>query len=343
VIGTVNSPGTVLVIGAGISGLACARALQAINIPTRVVERSRAVGGRMASRHLEGRLVDLGAASFTADLTSPFGAVVQDWLDRGLARPWTDTFSVAEPEHPLVTKAGPVRYAAPGGLRSLVTDLAAGLEIELKRTLAPGSVQSVGPGSGARPGSGSGPGASVDGDEFAAVVLAMPDPQARRVLDHGNAARSLLNEESAWAPTIAVALGWSARFWPADFHGAFVNGSPTLSFLADDGDRRGDGAPVLVAHSSRELAEQHLADPDTVIAPMTDATRALLGISDKPVWSYAHRWTFARPAAAHPEPFHFEAGIGVCGDAWGAPSAVGTAWNSGDALGRAIAESLVRG
>jgi renalase len=33
----------------------------------------------------------------------------------------------------------------------------------------------------------------------------------------------------------------------------------------------------------------------------------------------------------------------VCGDAWGAPSAVGTAWNSGDALGRAIAESLVRG
>jgi len=335
VIGAVNSPGTILVIGAGISGLACARALQAMNIPTRVVERARAVGGRMASRHLEGRLVDLGAASFTADLTSPFGAVVQDWLDRGLARPWTDTFSVAEPEHPLVTKAGPVRYAAPGGLRSLVTDLAAGLEIELKRTLAPGSVQSVGPGSGA--------GASVDDDEFAAVVLAMPDPQARRVLDHGNAARSLLNDESAWAPTIAVALGWSARLWPADFHGAFVNGSPILSFLADDGDRRGDGAPVIVAHSSRELAEQHLADPDAAIAPITDATRDLLEIGDKPVWSYAHRWTFARPEAAHSEPFLFEAGIGVCGDAWGAPSAVGTAWNSGDALGRAIAESLVRG
>ena len=313
----------VLIVGAGISGLACAHALAAAGVPARVVERGRVVGGRMASRRLEARPVDLGAAFFTADLASPFGAVAQDWLDRGLARPWTDTFSVSEPGNPLVTKPGPLRYAAPDGLRSLVTDLMTGLELELEQPVA--SVNDI-------------------SSDYSAVVLAMPDPQARRLLPVDSSVRARLADESAWAPTIAVALGWPERQWPVDLHGVFVNGSPVLSFLADDGDRRGDGAPVLVAHSSAESAREHLQDPDGAIAPITDAVLSVLGIATPPSWSYAHRWTFARPLAQHPEPFLLmdDAGltVGVCGDAWGASSSVGTAWTSGDALGRALAAQL---
>ena len=315
---------SVLIVGAGISGLACAHALAASGVPARVVDRGRVVGGRMASRRFEGRPVDLGAAFFTADLASPFGAVVQGWLERGLARPWTDTFSVSEPGHPLVTKPGPMRYAAPAGLRSLLADLAAGLEVELEHPVE-----------------------TIDPSAHPATVLAMPDPQARRLVDASSTIAARLTEGSDWAPTIAVALGWPERPWPADLHGAFVNGSPVLSFLADDGDRRGDGAPVLVAHSSAELARHHLGDPDAAIAPITDAVRAVLDIATPPTWSYAHRWTFARPLAQHPEPYLLEtlSGpgnhlLGVCGDAWGASSSVGTAWTSGDALGRAIARAL---
>jgi renalase len=321
-----SSARTVLVVGAGISGLACAGALRAAGIPTRIVERGRVPGGRMASRRLDGRLVDLGAAFFTAELASTFGAVVQDWLDRGLARPWTDTFSVAEPGSALARKPGPMRYAAPGGLRSLLADLAEGLEVELQTSVATVSAGSSG-------------GAMADGTEFAAVVLAMPDPQARRLLASHSAAAATLDDGSGWAPTIAVALRWPERHWAADLHGVFVNGSPVLSFLADDGDRRGDGAPVLVVHSSAELATRHLEDPDAAIAPVSEAVRALLEIGEAPSGSYAHRWTFARPVAGHPEPFLLDRGIGVCGDGWGATSSVGAAWNSGDALGRAIAQS----
>jgi predicted NAD/FAD-dependent oxidoreductase len=328
---SLNTPDrSVLIVGAGISGLACARALGEAGIRARVVDRGRVVGGRMASRRLEGRVVDLGAAFFTAELASPFGTVVQRWLDAGLARPWTDTFSVSEPGHPLVSKSGPVRYAAPAGLRSLVVDLAEGIEIELEH-----GITSLDGGGTER----SGTERSGSGDT---VVLAMPDPQARRLLADDAPARGHLDDATAWAPTIAVAMGWPTRRWDDDFDGAFVNGSPTLTFLADDGRRRGDGAPVLVAHSSPELAAAQLDEPDAAVAPMVEAVRELLGIAEPPIWSYAHRWTFARPRAPHAEPFLLVdrddgRAIGVCGDGWVGSSSVSAAWTSGDALGRAIA------
>jgi hypothetical protein len=56
----------------------------------------------------------VGAAYFTVDDTR-FGEVVGDWVDRGLVRPWTDTFHIADGTQILGTKSGPVRYAAPRG------------------------------------------------------------------------------------------------------------------------------------------------------------------------------------------------------------------------------------
>ena len=78
----------------------------------------------MSSRTMHGRPVDLGASYLTATGGSPFAGVVDDWVHRGLARPWTDTFAVAGPDGLRRTTTGPLRYGAPGGLRSLVEDLA---------------------------------------------------------------------------------------------------------------------------------------------------------------------------------------------------------------------------
>ena len=117
----------VVVVGAGIAGLACARALTASGRSVRVLDRGRRPGGRMSSRTLHGRAGDLGASYLTtAHDGGTFAAVVDDWVARGLARPWTDTFAVAGPDGLRSTTTGPVRYAAPAGLRSLVEDLATG-------------------------------------------------------------------------------------------------------------------------------------------------------------------------------------------------------------------------
>lgn len=304
----------VTVVGGGISGLACARAVRDAGRSVRVLDRGRGPGGRLSSRTIEGRAVDLGASYVVAD-DGEFGRVVADWERRGLARRWTDTFSAIDADGAVTRKTGPLRWSAPRGFRSLALDLAVGLDVVSERSVAH-----------VRP-------FHVDGEDAGEVVLAMPGPQAERLVGEtpGGA--------QDWEPVIAVALRWVDRRWDADLHGAFVNGDPDIAFIADDGDRRGDGAPVLVEHTTGERARRHLDDPDAAIAPVIAATRRVLDIAEEPASAHAHRWTFARPTRTTGQPFLRAPGLSMCGDAWGESAAVRTAWTSGDALGRALAAS----
>ena len=111
----------VAVVGAGLSGAACAQALRERGIGVEIFERGRGPGGRMASPTLHRRRVDMGAAYFTVK-DPAFATVADGWIDRGLAHRWTDTFDVVSSEGRDVT-TGPMRFATSGGLRSLVRDL----------------------------------------------------------------------------------------------------------------------------------------------------------------------------------------------------------------------------
>src|SRR5918997_1786393 len=125
-----SSPMTVMVVGAGLAGVACGVELASAGVDVRILERARTVGGRMASRRIEGRPVDLGAAYFT--VRDPgFAEVVDRWQAAGLARPWTAELGVLGGGE-RGRAPGPMRWAAPGGLRSLVTALAEGLPVELE-------------------------------------------------------------------------------------------------------------------------------------------------------------------------------------------------------------------
>ena len=309
----------VVVVGAGISGVAAARAVAAAGLEVLVLDRGHRVGGRMASRRTDGRVVDTGASYFTVS-DRAFGDVVDDWQGRDLVRPWTDTLTVAH-EGTLEPKSGPVRWAAPGGLRSLVEDLAADLDVRRTR------VERVGPGP------------TVDGLPASAVVLAMPDPQAARLVAAPLRAAAAVADQP-WEPVIAVALGYDEPTWD-ELPAAFVNDHPVLSLIADDGSRRGDDAPVLVAHTTGDTARAHLDDPDAVVDDVVDAVGELLGLTAPPRWTHAHRWTFASPAQPHDTPsdtpFHLDDDlVAVVGDGWGSPK-VETAWRSGTLLGRALA------
>lgn len=304
-----------VVVGAGLAGVACAAELTAAGVPVQVLERAGYVGGRMASRTIEGRPVDIGAAYFTVR-DREFAEVVARWESAGLARPWTSELAVLG-QGTRGRSPGPVRWAAPRGLRSLVAELAAGLRVELRhetRHVAPGPV--------------------VDGVPADVVVLAMPDPQALRLVDPASpAAAELAGRE--WRPVVTVVAGWPSREWP-EMTAAFVNDHPVLSLIADDGDRRGDGAPVLVAHSTAAVARTHDGDPDAAVEPVLGAVRELLDLHTGPTWTHVHRWRHAAPAADRDRPFHLgEDGIALAGDGWGS-SRVETAWRSGTLLARAI-------
>ena len=315
----------VVVVGAGLSGVACARELAAAGLPVRLLDRGRRPGGRMASRRLWDRPVDLGASYVTAS-DPDFAAVVDGWHRRGVAREWTDTFCAFD-EGGVVAKPGPLRWGTPAGLRSLVEDLATDLDVE--RYDAAGLDDLPGP----------------------AVVLAMPDPQARRLVPGDHPAAALLDR--AYVPVLALAATWPRRTWDAvsptgRFDGAFVNGDPVLAWIADDGRRRGDDAPVLVAHSTPDFARRHLEDPEAAGPEMVRALRSLMSgpamSLPAPDDVHVHRWTFARPAGERAATHALVDGpgglVGLCGDGWGPASKVETAWLSGRDLGRALVARL---
>jgi len=322
-----SAPSPVVVVGAGISGAACARALIAAGLDVRVVDRGRRVGGRMASRRIDERPVDLGASYLTAS-GDDFTAVVRGWEGRGLARPWTDTFTVLGGDDAPSDKDGPLRWGAATGLRSLVEDLLSGIDVESQELSSVGELTALDP---------------------AAVVLAMPDAQARRLLpaDHPVAAR--LDRE--FEPVLALAAAYDERTWDTvspggRFDGAFVNDDDVLAWVADDGRRRGDDAPVLVAHSTPEFAAGHLEDPQAAGPAMMQALQRVLGLG-APASTFVQRWSLARPTGEREDPYLLEDTptglLGVCGDGWGPTPKVETAWRSGHELGKALAARLSTG
>lgn len=350
-------PGRIAVVGGGIAGLAAAAAAAAAGCSVEVIDRGHRLGGRLAASTLrdtgtaaDGHVVDIGASYLTA--TDPdFTAVVDDWCTRGLARPWTDAFHVGDAGGLVGVKAGPMRYSTPGGLRSLVEDLAARLP-EQVRIAHPRDVSEVRGCSDSDQWGASVPrlriaettgttatASDAPGEWMAydAIALCAPDPQVRRLIDQATAAE-LIADEPVWEPALALVAVYDERCWP-EIDGVFVNDDATLTWIADDGRRRGDGAPVLVAHSTAVVAAGHLRDPAGAAPVLLAALARILGIERTPAWFTVKRWTFARPATARAQSHRWLAdrGLGLAGDAWCGVPRTESAWRSGTALGRAIA------
>ena len=66
-----------VVIGAGIAGILAAKQIQQYNLNVFILEKSRGVGGRMATRRFNGGIFDHGAQFFTVR-EPEFDPVVQD-------------------------------------------------------------------------------------------------------------------------------------------------------------------------------------------------------------------------------------------------------------------------
>ncbi len=330
----------VAVIGGGISGIACAGALASAGVPVRVFDRGHRIGGRLATQTLrgtgtpsDGRVVDVGAAYFTAH-DERFIRVVDGLIERGIARRWTDTFHVADTRGVIGPKLGPIRYATPRGLRSVVEDLAAALPDDLVDIRHPLDVPPI---------HRDGDRIIVAGDDYAAVAVCVPDPQALPLLadDSVADARALLDGGPPWEPVMSMTAVYDDVCWE-DFDGMFVNDEAVLTFIANDGSRRGDDAPVLVAHSTATLAAGHLSEPLGAAPVMLASLAEVLRPTGDPTWFTVKRWTHARPLAARPEEFGFVDGVGLAGDSWAGGPRTESAWLSGNALGQQVASTLVR-
>jgi hypothetical protein len=332
----------VIVVGGGLAGVACGRALSQAGVEVEILDRGQALGGRMATRETAGHVVDIGASYITAE-GRDFGRVIEDWVARGLAMWWTDTFHVSDGTDVVGTSSGPLRLAGRRGLRALVEDLAGGLParhpvtVQRVESTADGRRQTV---------------ITTTGERLAAdaVVLAMPQPQAARIVTGATAQALGLDRGPTWEPVICVAGRWARRWWPS-MDGVFVNddrSAATVSWIADDGRRRGDGDPVLVVHSTSLIAERCMHDPQAAVSPVLSAAAEALGVRGpvpEPLWTHAQRWRLARPRPAEhvgPAPLTpiLRSGIGVCGDGWTDRPRAEAAWSSGTELAAALVRAV---
>ncbi len=330
--GAVNA---VAVVGAGISGLAAARALADNGVAVTVLERGRGVGGRAAHRRRDGLAFDHGAQYFTGR-DPRFARHVASWVHAGAVAPWAgrivslDRTDAPDDTSPLV------RYVGVPGMNAVARHLALGLDVRLECTvdaarrvdgawwLATGDDRPLGP--------------------FDALVLAVPPEQAARLVDLP------ASPQGEPPPTSLPCWCAMAAFdvpLPVDFDGAFVNGG-SLSWVARDSSKPGrPPGERWTLHATPEWSAPRLdeARDDVARALLAHCFKTLAVTPQEPAYLSAHRWSFARPDAERALQCLWDAhrALALCGD-WCLGGRMEGAYLSGAAAaGRVLGAAVYQG
>ncbi len=334
---TVTPDLTVLIVGAGVAGLTAAAELRDRGQRVVVLEKSRGLGGRAATRRRGNLRIDHGAQFFTAR-DPRFQARIDAWRATGDVAVWTRGMATWHPDAGWTEPDadGHPRYAPPTGMSALGRLLGDGVDVRREAPVV--RVTPIAGGWRATLADGS----AVDAR---AALLTAPAPQARALLADAPLAAGADEVLGAidFEPCFAVLAGYAEASppWPA----VRVEGHPHLAWVANDGSRRGPagagGPTILVLHATPAFTRAHLDAPHEAVADaLLGAATAIVPWADRTAWRDVHRWRYAKPVATHPEPYLMAApGLLVAGDAFGSDRVEG-AFASGLAAGAALAEGL---
>ncbi len=348
-----------VVIGAGIAGLCAAGALVRAGRRVLVLEKSRGIGGRMATRRVGGAVCDHGAQFFTVRGRA-FGGIVAEAHAAGVALPWCDGFAQAATADGPVAPAGAghARWRGARGMTDLPKRLAEALAAEgsdrctirttVKATaigISQGRVRvTIDEGEG-----------RIETLTASGGVLTAPVPQSLDLMAAGDMlaaggpvdpeTRRLL-ETVSYDPCFALllVLDRPSRVPPP---GAiqFAEGGGPIAWLADNQQKGISAVPALTVHASGGFSREHFDAPqDEVAALLLDRVRPW--IDGDPVTAVVerslHRWKFALPTRLIPAPLVAATPtppIVCCGDAFAGPRVEGAA-SSGLAAGRWLTRVL---
>ena len=324
---------SVLVVGAGISGLLCARTVRDAGLAVTVLDKGRGVGGRMATRRVDGAVFDHGAQFFTCR-DEGFAAVVRDLADAGAAHPWFRgllTFGGG------VVDDGGDRYRGDPTMTAPAKALAAGLSVRTDTRVV--AVTADGDRWVAR----SEDGAADDAD---VLVLTAPVPQSVALLDAGDVRlprelRARL-DRVVYDPCLAV-LATLAEPTTLPDPGALRPAEEPVVWITDNQRKGISPVPAVTIHAGPHTSRDLWDEPDAVVVrELTGAVRPL-GVGE-PRTAHVVRWRYATPIDPLPERCLTTTAplpLVLAGDAFGGPRVEGAAL-SGLAAGMAAA-TLGRG
>lgn len=294
--------GRIAVVGAGLAGLVAAARLAEAGRDVTVFEKSRGLGGRLATRRSDRGTFDHGAPVIHCEtmLMAPLRT-------SAACAPWGETGHVGMP-----------------GMSGLVRPLAEGLDIRNGTEVA-GLV--VAP-DGLRL-------RLAEGEEtaaFARVILAVPVEQARGL------ARELAGVEAlvaTMAPVWTLMAAFEARPDLPDL----LRPGGAVSLLVRDGSKPGRTGETWVLHAGHAWTEERLELAREAVQPMLLAEFESLaqGRLPRPVHVAAHRWRYALTRQPQGAPFvPLEGGTVLAGGDWALGPRAEHACLSGQAMADAV-------
>jgi predicted NAD/FAD-dependent oxidoreductase len=325
----------VAIIGAGLAGLSCARALQTAGVAVQLFDKSRGPAGRMSTRRGEGWQCDHGAQYFTAR-DPAFRAELARWQAAGVAAAWQPRLRVFGPPRPGSEAGETERFVGLPQMTSPARWLAQDLPLRLNATLQ--GLRRTAAGAWRLDWAEAALQQEFESQDFAAVLLALPAPQLLPLLQGVNETLLALAGQARMRGSWALMLRYE-RPLALDFDAAFVNEGP-LRWLARDSSKPGrpQAGETWLLHAQAPWSEAHLEHSPEQVQALLLAEFVRLGARLPDALS-VHRWRYAdteRPLNQGCA-WDAQAGLGLCGD-WLMGGKVEGAWRSGQALAGAYLE-----
>ncbi len=312
----------IAIIGAGISGLACAGGLASAGHQVSLFDKGRGPGGRMSTRRVG---TSAGEASFDHgaqyfNVRDPgFGAVVSNWQKKGVAARWPaagDDTWIGVPK-----MNAPVKHMARRHNVHWSAQIEAMLRVGNKWQLR----QAEDP---------------IEGS-FDAVIVAVPAEQAVPLLKAWQPRFARLANSAKSAPCWTVMLAFDERL---PVPNSIFRDDAIIGWAARNSDKPGRSGPESwVLQASPQWSDQHLESiPEDVIAALSRRFEELTACTlPEPLVAMAHRWRYAfsdnRDERALYDP---DTRLGVCSD-WLNGSKIEQAWQSGTALAQLINSATI--
>lgn len=284
-----------IVIGAGMAGLTAAHKLDDAGWAVTVLEKSRAIGGRLSTRSTDWGPIDHGAQYATAK-GKPFRALMTGLSNKGSVALWEPNGKDRDGEW----------HVGHGGMSHMLQPLADGLNIEFSTT-ATGVKSTAGM-------------ASVSLDDGTSIqcelcVIAAPSPQAQHLTGGADGPFPALSGVE-YAPCYAGLFVFERKLDLPDV----VRPDGDIAWAARCNSKPGGDGELdrWVVHGSPDWSRQVLETGKTeMVEPMLDAFSAS-SETDLPstLYARAHRWRYSLVETPLGEPFLLDptGRMGVIGD-----------------------------
>lgn len=276
---TTDKRSCVVVVGAGMAGLSAANVLRLGGVRVLVLDKGRGVGGRMASRRIDGATFDHGA-QFIISRDSRFTALVERGRRDGAVEEWfRDGAGTAD---------GDIRWRGKPAISAMAKLLAPELELHLETTVTAvhreGFCWRVETDSGFRFTAG-------------AVVLTAPVPQSLRLLDAGDIVidskiRARLEAIQYDRCLAVMAILEAPSRIPVP--GFITPAQGPIASISDNQVKGISAEPAVTIHATPEFSLEHW-DADRQVSGRTllDAASPWIGSGIKTF--QVHGWRYSKP------------------------------------------------